>query len=38
MIGTRLNGHRSGRRIQTFSTCEYSSSTGVARPKIDTAT
>src|ERR1700684_2205064 len=23
---------------QTFSTCEYSSSTGVARPKIDTAT
>src|SRR5579883_3423653 len=25
-----------GRRIQTFSTCEYSSSTGVERPKIDT--
>ena len=23
---------------QSFSTCEYSSSTGVARPKIDTAT
>src|SRR5712691_2680375 len=26
------------RRAHTFSTCEYSSSTGVARPKIDTAT
>src|SRR5207248_9247276 len=26
------------RGAHTFSTCEYSSSTGVARPKIDTAT